>query len=367
MSLNIYKILVLGASGVGKTKILSHFADYLYKGNTRNDIPFQKISYVLRDNDKIGILGLDFILKGSFLEDRNFRFHFWDFKGNDDKLSAQYFKGAAGALILFDHSKPETFESAIKYIDMIQNLNCPHAIIGTKADEVNGEDLRYADMNNAIFWVDVAFNSLENSNNGLEELTNKIGEFLLKILNEKYVKAFQKNLNQQILINLHSHDVLSLTELARIFDKSKSTISRKTRNLITLGLIKAKDSESENTRGSIKKKYYSIRNDFQNLIEREKIKLPEKSETNDIIKIREERWKMIYLTSMLYHQSGLLLGILKDYQLIENSPKDNKSESLRKLISSIYLRLDVLNQNFDEKREKKLHFELAIPLLKNKL
>lgn len=363
MSLNIYKILVLGASGVGKTKILSYFADYLYKGNTRNDIPFQKISYVLRDNDKIGILALDFILKGSFLEDRIFRFHFWDFKGDDDNFFAQYFKGAVGALIIFDHSKPETFESAIKYIEMIQKLNYPYGIIGIKAEEVNGEGLRNADMNKATFCVDVAIHSLEKSNNELEELTNNIEEFLLKILNEKYVKAFQKDLNQRILITLHSHDVLSLTELAGLLDKSKSTISRKTRNLITLGLIEAKESESENTRGSIKKKYYTIRNDFQNLIEREKIKLPEKTETNDIIKIREERWKMIYLTSILNHQSGLLLDSLKDYQLIEKSIRDGQSENLRKLISNISLRFDILNRNLDETRKERFHFELTIPLL----
>ena len=366
MTLNIYKILVLGASGVGKTKILSHFADYLYKGNTRNDIPFQKISYVLRDNDKIGILGLDFILKGSFLEDRNFRFHFWDFKGNDDKLSAQYFKGAAGALILFDHSKPETFERAIKYIEIIQKLNCPYGIIGTKADENNGEDIRYTDMDKATFCIDVAFNSLESSNTGLEDLKNKIEEFLLKILNEKYVKAFQKNLNQQILITLHSHDMLSLTELAKILDKSKSTISRKTRILITLGLIKAKESESEKTRGSIKKKYYSIRNDFQNLIERENIEFPEKSDDNDIIKIREENWKKIYLTSIVHHQSGLILDILKDNLLTESSFRENKSENFRKLISNISLRLDFLNRDLDETWKEKLHFELAFPLLRIK-
>ena len=37
MSENIFKIVVVGASGVGKTKLLTNFADYIYKESTRED------------------------------------------------------------------------------------------------------------------------------------------------------------------------------------------------------------------------------------------------------------------------------------------------------------------------------------------
>ncbi|MFX0094356.1 MAG: ArsR/SmtB family transcription factor [Candidatus Hodarchaeota archaeon] len=88
--------------------------------------------------------------------------------------------------------------------------------------------------------------------------TNEIDTNLQKSI----LEAYQHDLRLNILMLLMIYRELSLTQISNLLGKSKSTISRHTRKLIELRLIKSHTKEDEIQAGNIKRKYYAITKDF---------------------------------------------------------------------------------------------------------
>jgi len=401
MSESIFKILVFGASGVGKTSLLSNIAKYFYKESTQKDAIIKNVSYVFRKNKNIGILGLDYLLKGFRFADKEYRFHFWDLKGDEDldNLTNYYFKESAGALVIFDLSRLETFHAALEYIKIIKKLKCPFGVIGTKADLVKPDELiTKSDINKKItmickegsyFYSIFSSNSFEKSEDYSKEIKAAIEIFLGKIINESFVKALTIDLNLRILIALNIHKKLSLTKLANYLDKSKATISRRTSALIKLDIIEAIEAENERTPGSIKKKYYSICKDFEDLFEHNDLESFDPSNFKDLVKLREETWRKTYLVSLLDEKICTSLKNLT--QKIRDAPQSkgkeaNKNfiepflefstnllflskkqyEELKSIRSEFYIKLKKILSDNDSIKKEYIFADMVLPVLKMK-
>ncbi|NHJ21873.1 MAG: hypothetical protein EAX91_13080 [Candidatus Lokiarchaeota archaeon] len=362
MSIQIYKILVIGASGVGKTSFLSNFAEYLYKESTKKDAIFKNVSYVLRNNENIGILGLDYLLKGFNFEVKKYRFHFWDLKGDNklDTLANYHFKGASGALVVFDLSRLESFQIALECMKIIKKFKFPFGTIGTKADLVQPDKLKsklngnkktkILNKGGSFFYNTFSSNDFEKSEEYRNKIKNSFEIFLGKIINQNYSKAFSVDLNLEILIALNIYKVLSLTEFAHYLNKSKSTISRRTSVLTKLGIIQASEIEFEKTPGSIKRKYYSICSDFKDISEYYDNKFSDPNKITDLIKIREESWRKMYILSLIHEKYCGSLRTLTQKMLEDPIPQKGIIETLVKSSVNLHFLSEKQHNKFQSLR-----------------
>lgn len=96
----LFKFILMGASGVGKTSIILRYAD-----NTYNE------SYS-------ATIGLDFKIKTIKVENKTVKLQIWDTAGQEryNALSSVYYKGSHGCIAVYDITNPDSFETAKKHL-----------------------------------------------------------------------------------------------------------------------------------------------------------------------------------------------------------------------------------------------------------
>ncbi|KAG8007975.1 Ras-related protein Rab-38 [Nibea albiflora] len=96
---HLYKVLVIGDLGVGKTSIIRRYVHQTYSTNYRATI------------------GVDFALKVLNWDSETVRLQLWDIAGQErfGNMTRVYYREAMGAFIVFDVSRHTTFEAVIKW------------------------------------------------------------------------------------------------------------------------------------------------------------------------------------------------------------------------------------------------------------
>ena len=159
----LFKIVVVGDVGVGKTSIIKRFVHNTYSIHYKATI------------------GVDFALKIIDWDvDTIIRIQLWDVAGQErfGNLTRVYYRNAVGAFIVFDASRPETLKDVLKWKkDMPQPI--PMVILANKRDLidecVNLDD--FCSKHGFLGWVETS----AKMGTGIEE-----GNYLLmeKILQE---------------------------------------------------------------------------------------------------------------------------------------------------------------------------------------
>ncbi|KAK3580752.1 hypothetical protein CHS0354_023033 [Potamilus streckersoni] len=117
----IWKIVLVGDSGVGKTNLLSRF--------TRNEFNIESKSTI----------GVEFATRNLQIKGRTVRAQIWDTAGQERyrAITSVYYRGAVGALVMYDITKTTTFANLGKWLDELREHADPHAcimIVGNKTD-----------------------------------------------------------------------------------------------------------------------------------------------------------------------------------------------------------------------------------------
>ncbi|XP_029506091.1 ras-related protein Rab-38b [Oncorhynchus nerka] len=96
---HLYKVLVIGDLGVGKTSIIKRYVHQTYSTNYRATI------------------GVDFALKVLNWDSETVRLQLWDIAGQErfGNMTRVYYREAMGAFIVFDVTRPTTFEAITKW------------------------------------------------------------------------------------------------------------------------------------------------------------------------------------------------------------------------------------------------------------
>ncbi|XP_046873440.1 ras-related protein Rab-38-like [Hypomesus transpacificus] len=96
---HLYKVLVIGDLGVGKTSIIKRYVHQTYSTNYRATI------------------GVDFALKVLNWDSETVRLQLWDIAGQErfGNMTRVYYREAMGAFIVFDVTRPTTFEAVAKW------------------------------------------------------------------------------------------------------------------------------------------------------------------------------------------------------------------------------------------------------------
>lgn len=118
----VFKILVGGNGGAGKTSLLRRYVDGIF------------------DDSTIETVGVDFFLKEMSLEDINTHctLQLWDLGGQERfrHLLENFVMGARGALLLFDMTKMPKMNEILEWVNIVRihDFNLPIILVGTKID-----------------------------------------------------------------------------------------------------------------------------------------------------------------------------------------------------------------------------------------
>ncbi|XP_059680595.1 ras-related protein Rab-41 isoform X2 [Gavia stellata] len=116
-----FKLVFLGEQSVGKTSLITRFM------------------YDSFDNTYQATIGIDFLSKTMYLEDRTIRLQLWDTAGQERfrSLIPSYIRDSAVAVIVFDITNLNSFQQTSKWIDDVRTERGSDVIImlvGNKTD-----------------------------------------------------------------------------------------------------------------------------------------------------------------------------------------------------------------------------------------
>ena len=124
----LFKLLLIGDSGVGKTSILLGYSDNNF------------------NNNFIPTIGIDFKIKTIELHGKKIKLQIWDTAGQERFISitTSYYRGAMGIMLVYDVTNSKSFDNIAKWLRNIQEHSNPDVekmILGNKCDM---EDKRVA-------------------------------------------------------------------------------------------------------------------------------------------------------------------------------------------------------------------------------
>ncbi|KAJ8570267.1 hypothetical protein K7X08_033929 [Anisodus acutangulus] len=117
----LFKIVLIGDSGVGKSNLLSRF--------TRNEFCLESKSTI----------GVEFATRTLQVEGRIIKSQIWDTAGQERyrAITSAYYRGALGALLVYDVTKPTSFDNVSRWLKELRDhadSNIVIMLIGNKTD-----------------------------------------------------------------------------------------------------------------------------------------------------------------------------------------------------------------------------------------
>lgn len=159
----LYKILLVGDSGVGKSCVLLRFADQRFSDAHLSTIGVDFKIRNIRVKDKVVKLQI-WDTAGTLISNCVFYvclFFFYECVGQERfrTITSSYYRGAHGIIVVYDISEEETFDHIPAWLDDIShyaNPNAPILLIGNKLDletkrQISHEQAKeFADRKNMI-------------------------------------------------------------------------------------------------------------------------------------------------------------------------------------------------------------------------
>lgn len=144
----LFKVVLVGDSGVGKSNILSRF--------TRNEFNLQSKATI----------GVEFATRSINVEGKTLKAQIWDTAGQERyrAITSAYYRGAVGALLVYDITKGESFNNLERWLKELRD----HAddrivvlVVGNKCDlrhlrEISEEEGKVFAENNSVATVETS-------------------------------------------------------------------------------------------------------------------------------------------------------------------------------------------------------------------
>ncbi|KAF3485600.1 hypothetical protein F2Q69_00055398 [Brassica cretica] len=117
----LFKVVLIGDSGVGKSNLLSRF--------TKNEFSLESKSTI----------GVEFATRSLNVDDKVIKAQIWDTAGQERyrAITSAYYRGAVGALLVYDVTRHSTFENVETWLKELRNHTDPNIVVmlvGNKSD-----------------------------------------------------------------------------------------------------------------------------------------------------------------------------------------------------------------------------------------
>uniref|UniRef100_A0AAY4DBA3 Ras-related protein Rab-25 n=1 Tax=Denticeps clupeoides TaxID=299321 RepID=A0AAY4DBA3_9TELE len=117
----LFKVVLIGDSGVGKSNLLSRF--------TRNEFNLESKSTI----------GVEFATRSIQVDGKTVKAQIWDTAGQERyrAITSAYYRGAVGALLVYDIAKHLTYENVERWLKELRDhadSNIVIMLVGNKSD-----------------------------------------------------------------------------------------------------------------------------------------------------------------------------------------------------------------------------------------
>merc|ERR1712093_520067 len=178
----LFKYIIIGDTGVGKSCLLLQFTDKRFRA----------------DHDLT--IGVEFGARLVTIDGKQIKLQIWDTAGQESfrSITRSYYRGAAGALLVYDITRRETFNSLASWLDDARqhaNANMTIMLIGNKSDLTHRravtteEGEAFAQEHGLVFMetsAKTAHNVEEAFINTARKIYDKIEQGVFDVSNEAY-------------------------------------------------------------------------------------------------------------------------------------------------------------------------------------
>ncbi|XP_058093504.1 ras-related protein RABA5e-like [Magnolia sinica] len=124
----LFKIVIIGDSAVGKSNLLSRYARNEFNMNSKATI------------------GVEFQTQSMEINGKEVKAQIWDTAGQERfrAVTSAYYRGAVGALVVYDISRRTTFDSVQRWLDELNthsDTTVARMLVGNKCDLENIRDV----------------------------------------------------------------------------------------------------------------------------------------------------------------------------------------------------------------------------------
>ncbi|KAJ7225543.1 P-loop containing nucleoside triphosphate hydrolase protein [Mycena pura] len=128
----LMKYIIIGEAGSGKSCLLHHFTHNSFKEHSQHTI------------------GVEFSSRTVKLGEKRIKLQLWDTAGQERfrSVTRSYYRGAAGALLVYDITNRESFSNLSRWLADARALASPHLVVvlvGNKSDKDDEREVEWAE------------------------------------------------------------------------------------------------------------------------------------------------------------------------------------------------------------------------------
>lgn len=178
----LFKVVIIGDSAVGKSNLLSRYARNEFNLNSKATI------------------GVEFQTQSMEIDGKEVKAQIWDTAGQERfrAVTSAYYRGAVGALIVYDISRRTTFDSVSRWLDELKthsDTTVAMMLVGNKCDledirDVSVEEAKSLAESEGLFFIETSALDSTNVKMAFEivirEIYNNVSR---KVLNSESYKA----------------------------------------------------------------------------------------------------------------------------------------------------------------------------------
>eukprot|EP00244_Chara_vulgaris_P009746 TRINITY_DN4253_c0_g1_i5.p1 TRINITY_DN4253_c0_g1~~TRINITY_DN4253_c0_g1_i5.p1 ORF type:complete len:213 (-),score=28.78 TRINITY_DN4253_c0_g1_i5:89-727(-) len=178
----LFKYIIIGDTGVGKSCLLLQFTDKRFQ-------PVHDLT-----------IGVEFGARMITIDNKAIKLQIWDTAGQESfrSITRAYYRGAAGALLVYDISRRETFNHLASWLEDARqhaNSNMTIMLIGNKCDlqhrrAVSTEEGETFARENGLFFMETSAKTAQNVEEAFtqtaKQIYKKIEDGVFDVSNESF-------------------------------------------------------------------------------------------------------------------------------------------------------------------------------------
>ncbi|KAG0483806.1 hypothetical protein HPP92_011890 [Vanilla planifolia] len=191
----LFKIVLVGDSAVGKSNLLARFARDEFYASSKSTI------------------GVEFQTQKLVIDGKEIKAQIWDTAGQERfrAVTAAYYRGAVGALVVYDITRRPTFENVSRWLSELNShsdMNVVTILVGNKTDlkdsrEVSTEEGKALAELESLFFMETSALESHNVVAAFETVVKEIYDILRR-------KVLQSQENKKENLSLGNSKTLAL-------------------------------------------------------------------------------------------------------------------------------------------------------------